>query len=159
MQSFDPSGVRLGAGGGGGVYMQGLGGGLPTSGFNNPKGIQSTPQQNATLGAQAVRATGSGPFDQNYRQNLATYAGGLSQRPGGNLAFNPTGNIMGGPTGGGNAPVMGGPTDLLTAAMGGQGFAANTTAPVSLPTPTSKNPLSFWLNQFQTQGNPFRSTQ
>lgn len=155
MQMFNSGNVSLGPGGSGGVYMKG-----PTDKLPAPKGGAPQADQQ-TLGAQAVRATGSGPFDNTYRQNLATYAGGFSQRPGGFLGFNPTGNIMGGPTGGGNAPVMGGPTDLLTAAMGGQGFSTPQQASAPSPTPgastgQARNPLSFWLNQFQNQGNPFR---
>src|SRR5579871_6080001 len=82
----------------------------------------TAPQANV-LGPQAVRATGSGPYDNAYRQDLATYAGGLFQRPGGVLNLNPTGQLTGNPTGGGNAPVQGMPNDLLSMALGGQAFS------------------------------------
>lgn len=80
------------------------------------------PPQTGVLGSEAIRATGSGPFDAPFRQNLATYAGGNFQRPGGFLGFNPTGSLFGNPTGGGNAPVLGMPNNLMNLALGGQSF-------------------------------------
>ena len=72
-------------------------------------------------GASTIRATGSGPFDANYRQNLAIYAGGLLGNKG-NLNFNPTSSNpfanMGTPTGGGSAPLMGLPQTWLQQALG-----------------------------------------
>jgi hypothetical protein len=157
MQMIPSGGVSLG-GGGGGVYMP-RGGGFQTQ----KPATSATPQPSQpvqTLGAEAVRATGTGPYDNAYRQNLASYAGGFSQRPGGMLGFNPTGNIMGSPTGGGTAPVQGGMPDLLSNALAGGGFQAQLPQPTpqagaSTGTPR-RDPLKFWLNQYQTQGNPFR---
>src|SRR6267378_1266646 len=71
-----------------------------------------------TLTPESIRATGTGPFDAAYRQNLATYAGGQFSRPGG-MSFNPTdpSTFPGNPTGGGTAPVMGMPSTLLDTAL------------------------------------------
>jgi hypothetical protein len=76
------------------------------------------------LQSETVRATGGGPFDSAYRQNLATYAGGQMARPGGNLSFNPTSATpFGNPTGGGTDPITGGPNSLTAMALGGEGFS------------------------------------
>lgn len=109
----------------------------PAPGFiggNTPAPGQPT----GTLGSEAIRATGSGPFDPSFRQNLATYAGGNFQRPGGFLGFNPTGSMFGNPTGGGNAPVLGMPNNLMSMALGGQSFQF--TPPESSTTNTTKKP-------------------
>lgn len=128
-------------GGGPGPY-------LPTRQMPNSQLRQ--PQQSTTLGSESVRAAGSGPFDSAYRQNLATFAGGLFQRPGGNLSFNPTGNnLFGNPTGGGNAPVQGMPNSLTDMAMGGQPFSAPQPQQAS---PNTSEPWKFWLNQFGDNG-------
>src|SRR5271154_2348040 len=105
--------------------------GSPVLANKNPLGQTPQPQQSTTVGPQAVRATGTGPFDSAYRQNLATYAGGLFGSPTGNLSFNPTsGNPFGGAaTGGGNAPLFGIPNTQLQNALGGQPFAAQTPPP------------------------------
>lgn len=108
------------------------------------------------LTPEAIRATGSGPFDAAYRQNLATYAGGQFQRPaGGNLSFNPTdlSTFPGLPTGGGSAPISGMPSTLLDQALSGQGF--NWTPPPQVQTATSPgdfNSLQDWLDQFLRNG-------
>jgi hypothetical protein len=105
------------------------------------------------VGSQAVRATGQGPYDPAYRQNLATYAGGLFARPNGNLSFNPTGNLqdMGNQaSGGGNAPVQGTPQGLLDQALGGMPYVYNPqTSQTPSSTATTQNPPwnpNFWNN-------------
>jgi hypothetical protein len=117
-------------------------------GRTNPWQAPSLPQPaSTTVGPQAVRATGSGPFDATYRQNLATYAGGLFQNPTGTMNINPTGNISGQATTGGNAPQQGMPTTQVSAAIGGNPFSF---APPSTPqVPT----LQQWLTQFMKQGS------
>jgi hypothetical protein len=124
----------------------------PFSGLAGPS--RGTPAQpGGTLGSEAVRATGAGPYDNAYRQDLATYAGGQFQRPGGSLSFNPTGPLFGNPTGGGNAPVQGMPNDLLSLALGGQGFGAQPTPPVA---PKPKPPMQFnWQDWVQNMGGNF----
>lgn len=120
------------------------------------------------LGAQAVRASGSGPFDPAYRQNLATYGGGMFQRPGGMLSLNPTSQTpftgMGAATGGGNAPIYGAPTDMLTGALGGQAYQTPQPAPApTSPTSTFTSRYPWlnsgwqqWLNGLQQQGGMLR---
>lgn len=137
--------------------------GVFTTGASAPKST-GTPGMKV-LGAQAVRATGSGPYDSAYRQNLATYAGaGLARNAaagsGGYLGLNPTGTIGGTPSGAGNAPVSGAPTSLSTQALGSQGFAANTTAPTQVST-TPKygkqvNPYQDWLGKYWMSGSLLR---
>lgn len=102
-----------------------------------------------TLGAEAVRDTGTGPFDAAFRQNLATYAGGQFQRPNGFLGFNVTGNTpFGTPTGGGSAPLPGMGGSLLQAALGGQAFGAPA-APAPTPAASDNFPdLTRLLRQF-----------
>lgn len=140
---------------------------LPTSqlrrGTNTDSPASQPAQPSNVLGPEAVRATGSGPYDSAYRQNLATYAGGQLSRPGGLLSFNPTdpNSFPGNPTGGGNAPVMGSPTGLLDQALGGSPFSYT---PPANPTPgASQNPSSnywkFWLNQYAQPYNNLRYTQ
>jgi hypothetical protein len=94
------------------------------------------PQSNV-LGSETVRATGQGPFDPAYRQNLATYAGGLLNRPGGNLNINPTGTDF---------PEQ---PSLLSQALGGQAFSYTPT-----PSPEQQTVLSWqdWLKQFRQKG-------
>lgn len=162
--NFDPGQVLMGRGGGHrpSPYMRygngsGPDPGAPTPGAGNDPGFTNTtaPQQSATLGAEAVRASGAGPYDQGYRQNLATYAGGNFFRPGGSLTFDPTGNLFGNPTGGGNAPVVGTGTGLLDKALGGQPFSYN---PPPAPTTDAPNPVMGWrdwLDQFNRAGRAF----
>lgn len=67
------------------------GGGSAPLPFSAPATPAFTPEAAPDImGAQAVRATGEGPFDAGYRQNLATFAGGDFERPEGGLSFNPT---------------------------------------------------------------------
>jgi len=126
--------------------------------------VQRPPQQPAfnpnqpagVVGAQTVRATEGGPFDQPYRQNLATFAGGQFERPGGNLSFDPTAtagtpNSLFGDLGGK------GPTDLLSQALLGGGMSFPNpmppTAPQSLGKRTpQRNPLQWWGEQFNRGG-------
>jgi len=107
-----------------------------------------------TLGPESIRATGTGPFDAAYRQNLATYAGGQFSRPGG-MSFNPTdpNTFPGNPTGGGTAPVTGMPSTLLDTALSGQGFSWTPPQPAQ----TGQNPGDFmglqqWMDQFMRNG-------
>jgi hypothetical protein len=115
------------------------------------------------LGAESVRATGTGPYDAAYRQNLATYAGGQYTRPGGQLNINPTSNNQqwGNPSGGGNAPNVGLPTTLLQQALGGSpvqqpapSTAASTTSPSTAPS-SAANPQTIqnWLEQYMQNGS------
>ncbi len=84
-----------------------------------------TPPSGSMVGSGLVQATGSGPYDPAYRQNLAAYAGGQLYNPTGVMQFNPTNfsTYPGGMTGGGTAPLPGMPTTLLQQAMGGQPFS------------------------------------
>src|SRR5215471_20407723 len=120
-----------------------MGGGGRNRFFLGPQNVQQDSGQGAqantgplgTLGAEAIRATGTGPFDDAYRQNLATYAGGLFSRPGGFLGFNPTGtSLFGAPTGGGNAPVPGTGMSLYSQALGGNPFSVPNPPPPQVPT-------------------------
>jgi len=94
-------------------------------------------QQQNTLNAQAVRATGpSQGYDPAYLQNLATSIGGLFGNRGGTENINPLGDLSEiSPKSGmeGNAPSNGLPLTLLQQALNGGGFAS----PVSAP-PTGK---------------------
>ena len=110
----------------------------------NPASVmlgQGSSKPYVNYGAEAVRATGQGPYDSAYRQNLATYAGGGFQRPGGYLGFNPTGQLPGNPTGTGSAPVQGAPTDLLSMALTGTGRYAPSWSQ-QIPTAPLAQPLS-----------------
>lgn len=111
----------------------------PNSG---PMPAQQAPGPLGTLGAEAVRSTGTGPFDSTYRQNLASYAGGLFQRPGGYLGINPTGNDFGGNSGGGNAPALGAPNSLLQLGLGGQSFQVGNPQPAQQP--KKRNVQDYW---------------
>lgn len=116
------SGVRIGGSGsfGGGGMDSGL---RRTADPRIPKPLPAAPPSNI-LKSETVRASGTGPFDSAYRQNLATYAGGQMARPGGNLSFNPTSSTpFGNPTGGGTDPITGGPNNLAAMALGGEGFS------------------------------------
>jgi hypothetical protein len=128
-----------------------------TYGMSEPaKGTAQQPaqKQSPTLGTQVVRASGSGPFDSAYRQNLATYAGGQFERPGGVLSFNPTAPFQGNPGGS--------PTDFLTQAIGGGGFSATTTTPQTPSSPAKAKPIwqqpdwQGWLKGLQNQGGLLR---
>jgi len=135
---------------------------LPSQG-----GSMSGPAQNGpnVVGPEAVRATGSGPFDPGFRQNLATFAGGLFNRPGGNLSFNPTSNqSFGQATGGGNAPLLGMPNTLLSNALGGNPFSYTPPAPADTSNQNGSNqnvPVSMqeWLNRFMNSGIYQRAVQ
>jgi len=135
--------------------------GGPVSLPMNGGGLGAAPQGPNVVGPESVRATGTGPFDSAYRQDLATYAGGLFNRPGGNLSFNPTGqNAFGAPTGGGNAPLLGMPNTLLQQALGGNPFTYQPPQPqnksiVNNPSLTMQD----WLNQFMNQGSNQRGGQ
>lgn len=128
----DNSGALFGAPQSIGPYMN-------TGRAADPRITKKPPAQNApapagnVLGPETVRATGGGPFDSAYRQNLATYAGGQMQRPGGNLNFNPTSSTpFGNPNSGGTDPITGGPNSLTAMALGGEGFQYTAPKP---PTP------------------------
>jgi hypothetical protein len=115
------------------------------------------------VGAESIRATGQGPYDAAYRQNLATYAGGQFTRPGGQLNINPTSNNQqwGNPSGGGNDPNVGLPTTLLQQALGGSPVQAPTSAPSAPATSPSTSapqqpiPIQNWLEQFMQNGSNF----
>lgn len=113
-----------------------------------------------TLGPGSVRATGAGPFDPAYRQDLATYAGGLFARPGGNLSLNPTSTqpFGGAAVGGGNAPIFGMPNTMLQNALGGNPFSFTPPAPAqgAQNNQPDLNQLQAWLNQFMNQGRGLR---
>lgn len=114
-----------------------------------------------TLAPEAIRSSGAGPFDPAYRQNLATFAGGLFARPGGNLSFNPTSNqpFGGAATGGGDAPVMGMPNTLLQNAFGGNPFSFTPPVPASGANNSQPNTTQMqdWLNSFMQNGKGLRS--
>jgi hypothetical protein len=176
MTSYNPMTVMMGQPGKTGVpYV----GGKPSSGGSvgpisaggpftgsNGGGTAPTPTPPAapagpsnTLGAESVRATGTGPFDSAYRQDLATFAGGLFNKPGGNLSFNPTDpNAFGQATGGGNAPLLGMPNTLLQQALGGNPFTYTPPAPKQGATNSQPNLQNFqeWLNQFMQNGRGMR---
>jgi hypothetical protein len=140
---------------------------LPVGGISQMRrspGSEGSAQQaptmpSSTIGPESVRASGSGPFDAAYRQNLATYAGGQFARPGGNLSFNPTsGQMPGQPTGGGNAPVGGLPTGLLDMALGGNPFSF--TPQAATPSASaSPNYWKFWLGQYNQPFNAMRGAR
>lgn len=105
------------------------------------------PHTPEVFGPQTVRATGGGPFDAAYRQNLTTQAGGEWARPGGNLSFNPTGPLnFGTPQGGGNAPNFGLPPTLLSI-MGPQPGTANPPPTFAAGTPPAPRP-ALTLDQY-----------
>lgn len=136
-----------------------IGGSKPYLPVSNPQKRPAQPQQPKVLGAEAIRATGSGPYDPAYRQDLATYAGGLFQRPGGFLGLNPTGSLSGNPTGGGNAPVPGTQNDLLSMALGGQSFLsppAQQAKPASAPAKQQKPANDNFLERYLGAGRYLR---
>jgi hypothetical protein len=152
---YNPSAVMLGAGSGN--YLPTTKPGGPSK--PNPTTNPGAPAAPLSYGPQSVRATGSGPFDAAYRQNLATYAGGLFSRPGGNLSFNPTNAAAfpGQPTGGGTAPVLGMPNTLLAQALSrGQNPPPNT--PSGAGDLSQQGTNQWWLDQFLGQGNLFGQT-
>lgn len=128
-----------------------------------PATAPSTAPPANVVGPESVRATGAGPFDSAYRQDLATYAGGLFARPGGNLSFNPTSNAPfgGAATGGGSAPVLGMPNTLLQNALGGNPFTYTPPAPASSTDSGDSTNLNLqdWFNQFMGQGGNQRPVQ
>jgi hypothetical protein len=114
-------------------------------------GYQPPAPQQQNVGPEAVRATGMGPYDPAYRQNLATYAMGQFMRPGTNFGFNPTQPLQfGQPTGGGNAPVLGMPQTLLGQALGGQEVNMPTQQPQAASPQGGGNfgNLQSWLEQY-----------
>jgi len=111
------------------------------------------------VGPESVRATGKGPFDQPYRQNLATYAGGQFAKPGGILSFNPTdlSTFPGAPTGGGTAPVSGMPASLLDMALGGSPFSWTSPQPAqTAATPPRIGTIQDWMDWFMRNGRGLR---
>lgn len=126
MTSYDPGKVALGSSSTSPYlpqpgYRQTVGD--PVNGGGSMAQPLAAPQQ-GVLGSEAVRATGSGPFDASYRQNLASFAGGQWFKPNGFLGLDPTGSqLFGNPTGGGTAPIAGMPNSLLDYAMGGSPFS------------------------------------
>lgn len=118
-------------------------------------------QPGGVLGSESVRATGSGPFDSAYRQNLATYSGGNFMRPGGNMSFNPTdaSTFPGNPTGGGTAPLPGLPDSLISRALGGNPFMFSPPNPASTTPDNMGQPeipdWRFWLRQIRNQGGGY----
>ena len=132
-----------------------VGGRPPMWGGRTQAPVSSLEQPSNTLQAESVRATGTGPFDSAYRQNLATYAGGQFSRPGGSMSFNPTdlSTFPGNPTGGGNAPVTGMPNTLMDMALGGQGFSFTPPKPAQTATPAPRyGGLQQWMDQFMRNG-------
>lgn len=136
----------------------GGGGGRPVGGprITGPVsfgGGKVTPPGNV-LGSETVRASGSGPFDSAYRQNLATYTGGGMAKPGGNLSFNPTSMTpFGNPSGGGTDPIMGGPSSLLAMGLGGEGFSYTAPKPPVAKKGTNMNPdWQDWLSSRSRYG-------
>lgn len=115
------------------------------------KQSEGAPSSQAYLTPNSIRASGQGPFDSSYRQNLATYAGGQFQPSGQNnvTSFNPTniGNTFGNPVGGGNAPVNGMPTTLLGSAMG-QAPGAGIPGAAAQNSQGNFGNLQSWLEQF-----------
>lgn len=144
--NYNPLSVHMASPGVGSPYVSGA------RKANQPGQFPQAPTSQ-TIGAESVRATGSGPFDSAYRQNLATFAGSQFTRPGGALQFNPTGlgQGFGAPTGGGNAPLTGMPQTLLGQAQGGQPLTP-VTATQGAPFPSTFNPQSFWLEQYLNNG-------
>lgn len=137
------------------------GGNPPRSGpFTQAGSAKPSAPNSATVGPESVRATGTGPFDPAYRQDLATYAGGLFGRPGGNLSFNPTSNqpFGGAQVGGGNAPIFGMPNTLLQNAFGGNPFSFTPPQPAqgARNNQPDLNQMQEWLNQFMNQGRGLR---
>jgi hypothetical protein len=158
---------RPGFGGDGGVpngpvqlpFGPGTGtpGGAPYKGVGAQTSVPAAPSgPTGVLGPRTVRSTGTGPYDQAYRQNLASYAGGQFA---GNLSFNPTdvSTFPGMATGGGTAPVTGMPQSLLDQALGGQGFSWNPPAPAQTATKPPQYPdMSAWMDQFMRNGRGLR---
>ena len=157
--TFDPGRVMFGKSGNG-PY-------LPTApqstgNINTLNPVLQVPKS-PVLAPEAVRATGSGPYDAAYRQNLATYAGGQFERPNGNLSFNPTDmrTFPGNPTGGGNAPLPGLPNSLISNALGGSPFSVAQPQSATTSTSTSSGNISpvpnwqEWLQRFRNQGRMF----
>lgn len=124
MAAFNSGSVSMGPGRMGGPYVPTRALAQPGGGTAAPGGQAPAVPPGNILGPESVRATGNGPFDPAYRQDLATFAGGLFAKPGGALSFNPTalGSTWGQPTGGGTAPVFGMPSTLSQLAIGGNPF-------------------------------------
>lgn len=141
------------AGGGAATYS-----GTPAQ-LTVPASSGTAPKSGNVLGPESIRATGTGPFDAAYRQNLATYAGGQFSRPGGSMNFNPTdpSTFPGMATGGGTAPVTGMPNTLLDAALSGQGFGYQPPQPAqTAASPGKFGSLQEWIDQFMRNGRSNR---
>jgi len=156
-QSFNPAQVMMNPPQATGVPYVGSDGGKRPPMQLKPK--QAAPPSPAPptgiLKPESVRATGTGPFSSDYRQNLATYAGSQFSRPGGSMNFNPTdpNTFPGQPTGGGTAPVTGMPNSLLDMALGGQGFSWMQPQPAQTATdPGQLGNIQDWLDQFMQNG-------
>jgi len=143
MLDYNPAQVMMGGGSGGPYIPTGN-----TAPWISPP-VQAQQQflgQSNILGPETVRATEGGPFDQSYRQNLATYAGGLLQRPGGNLTFNPT-----------DAKDIPQGQSLLERALGGGAYSYQPPQPASDNSGgTGITDWQDWLSSFRDQGNAFR---
>lgn len=129
---------------------------------------QSTPNTSGYLAPSAVRATGTGPYDSAYRQNLATYAGGQLYNPTGYMGFNPTqpSSYPGQPTGGGTAPLPGMPNTLLQQSTLGQPFSWVPPTPSGPSTVSGPEwsggqwPTNFqnqWLQNFMSGANGYQA--
>jgi len=144
------------------ILPMGGGAGTKAPPWNKGGGFGTTPASGPTtqpniVAPESVRATGSGPFDNAYRQDLATFAGGLFNRPGGNLSFNPTSNQgFGQAVGGGNAPLLGMPATLLQNALGGNPFSYTPPTPKTEDIGNPTLSMNRWLEQFMNQGNSQR---
>lgn len=156
MTTFDPGRVLMGQPGTR-PYTQPV----PVKASTNVGGTSQVARTSTDLGPETIRATGSGPFDSAYRQNLATYSGGQFARPGGNLSFNPTdaSTFPGNPTGGGNAPLPGLPDSLIGRALGGNPFSFSPPQPAGITPDTTGQPeipdWRFWLRQIRNQGGGY----
>lgn len=147
MTNYDPGRVLFG-GGGSQPYV--------TMNAAPAVGTSASTSTSNILGPESVRATGAGPFDSAYRQNLATYAGGQFFRPTGSLSFDPTGNLFGSPTGGGNDPVIGTGESLFGRALGGNPFSfAPPAPPVTEQQPDMFSSWQDWIEQFREQGRGY----
>lgn len=165
MNTYNPAQIMLG-GRGDGPPVWGSKPYMPTSPIKpvaNPMQppIQQSPQaqpQTTAAGSQAVRATGQGPYDSAYRQNLATYAGGMFSNPTGLLSFNPTDpnafSNLPGSSQGGTPPTQ------LEQALGGNPFSwtqPSPQQPAQTQAQTPPNYWKFWLSQFNKPLNGVRN--
>lgn len=162
--NFDPGRVFLGSNRArGGPYLPispiKMNNGTNTA-STQPAQVPRINQNQDVLNPEAVRATGTGPYDPAYRQNLATYAGGQFSRPGGSMNFNPTdlSSFPGNPVGGGNAPLPGLPDSLVSQALGGNPFSFQPSTQNQQPSQTGNDFVGGWqdwLRRFRGQGRMF----